>query len=59
MGSSKTPSTSKGTKIKDKKEKKTPDGKAKKQRRHENFSVYIYTKSLSKFIKIQESAKGQ
>ena len=42
MGSSKNPSTAKGTKTKDKKDTKTPDGKAKKQRRHETFSVYIY-----------------
>ena len=44
MGSSKNPSTAKGTKTKDKKDTKTPDGKAKKQkqRRHETYSVYIY-----------------
>ena len=42
MSSSKNPSTSKGTKVKAKKDSKTPDGKAKKQRRHETYSVYIY-----------------
>ena len=40
MGASKNPSTQKGTKSK--KDAKKADAKAKKQKRHETYSVYIY-----------------